>query len=161
MTKEKHSATQAVRFLRDHGVPFALHQYQYEDQGGTAVAARELGVAEHLVVKTLVFEDERGGPFLILMHGDKNVSTKNLARFLGVKKVRPCDPKTALAHTGYTVGGISPFGTRKSLKVYAEKSILSQEKIFINAGARGLLAEIAPADMGPVLNPIPVNVGIS
>lgn len=161
MSKPKITATRAVRFLRDHRVPFTLHRYQYEIQGGTEAAARELEIDEHLVVKTLVFEDDAGNPFLILMHGDKNVSTKAMARLLGVKKVSPCDPKKAHAHTGYMIGGISPFGTRKSLKIYVEESILRLPSICINAGARGLLAELAPADIAPVLNFIPVNAGIS
>ena len=124
------------------------------------MASRELGVDEHQVVKTLVMEDDRKNPLLILMHGDKEVSTKNLARVLGVKSVEPCDPETAHRHTGYVVGGISPFGTRKALKVYVEASVLELPKIYINAGKRGLLAEMSPQELKRVLNPIPVKVAI-
>jgi Cys-tRNA(Pro) deacylase len=124
------------------------------------VAARELQIDEHRAVKTLVLEDEKGDPFLVLMHGDKQVSTKALARFLGVKSVRPCEPHVANRHTGYVVGGTSPFGTRKRLKVYVEASILDLHKVFINAGKRGLLAEMSPADITRVLNPIPVQAAI-
>ena len=119
-----------------------------------------MGVDEHLSIKTLVMEDEKGQPFLVLMHGDKKVSTKALARFLGVKTVRPCDPHVARKHTGYVVGGTSPFGTRKHLKVYVEASILDLPKIYINAGKRGLLAEISPVDLARILNAEPVNIAI-
>ena len=138
--------TQAVRFLKDKGTPFTPRLYNYQEKGGTEVAARELGVDEHLVVKTLVMEDEKGVPLLILMHGDKEVSTKALARTLDVKTVTTCTPEAANKHTGYIVGGISPFGTRKALRVYVEASILNLPRIFINAGKRGFLAEMSPAD---------------
>ncbi len=160
MAKEIFHTTQAIRMLKEHGVDFRLHPYKYEEKGGTEVAARELGVDEHLSIKTLVMEDEKGQPFLVLMHGDKKVSTKALARFLGVKTVRPCDPHVARKHTGYVVGGTSPFGTRKHLKVYAEASILDLPKIYINAGKRGLLAEISPVDLARILNAEPVNIAI-
>ena len=160
MAKERFHTTQAIRTLREHGVDFCLHPYKYEEKGGTEVAARELQIDEHLAVKTLVLEDEKGDPFLVLMHGDRQVSTKALARFLGVKSVKPCEPPTANRHTGYVVGGTSPFGTRKRLKVYVEASILDLHKVFINAGKRGLLAEISPADIARVLNPIPVQVAV-
>ena len=124
------------------------------------MAARELQIDEHLAVKTLVLEDEKGNPFLVLMHGDKQVSTKALARFLGVKAVRPSEPHVANRHTGYVVGGTSPFGTRKRLKVYVEASILDLPRIFINAGKKGLLAEMAPADMARILNSVPVRVAL-
>ncbi|MBW2128876.1 MAG: Cys-tRNA(Pro) deacylase [Deltaproteobacteria bacterium] len=160
MGKEKIPATPAIRFLKARKVPFLLHAYRYEEHGGTTVSARELRVDEHLVIKTLVMEDEKKNPLIVLMHGDKQVSTKNLARTLGVKSVTPCDPQTARKHTGYIVGGTSPFGTRKPLKVYVEESILSLPRIYINAGKRGLLAEIAPKDLVRVLEPVPVNVAI-
>jgi len=160
MAKDKLPITQAVRVLKEKAADFTLRTYKYEEKGGTPVASRELGVDEHQVVKTLVMEDDRKNPLLILMHGDNQVSTKNLARVLGVKSVEPCDPETAHRHTGYVVGGISPFGTRKPLKVYAEASILELPKIYINAGRRGLLAEMSPDVLKKVLNPTPVNVAI-
>jgi Cys-tRNA(Pro) deacylase len=158
LTKEKFPVTSAIRFLKDHQVNFIERPYRYEEEGGTEVAAKALGVGEHLVIKTLVMEDDQKAPFIILMHGDKQVSTKELARTIGVKSVNPCTPEVALKHTGYMVGGISPFGTKKPLPVYVEESILSLPKIFINAGRRGLLVEISPSDLVKVLNPIPVKV---
>jgi Cys-tRNA(Pro) deacylase len=158
LTKEKFPVTSAIRFLKDHQVNFIERPYRYEEEGGTEVAAKALGVGEHLVIKTLVMEDDQKAPFIILMHGDKQVSTKELARTIGVKSVNPCTPEVALKHTGYMVGGISPFGTKKVLPVYVEESILSLPKIFINAGRRGLLVEISPSDLVKVLNPIPVKV---
>ncbi len=146
--------------LKEKGAAFTLRTYKYEEKGGTPVASRELAVDEHQVVKTLVMEDDRKNPLLILMHGDNEVSTKNLARVQGVKSVEPCDPETAHRHTGYVVGGISPFGTRKALKVYVEASVLELPKIYINAGKRGLLAEMSPQELKRVLNPIPVKVAI-
>jgi Cys-tRNA(Pro) deacylase len=160
MAKDKLPITQAVRMLKENGVNFTLRTYKYEEKGGTPVASRELGVAERQVIKTLVMEDEHKNPLLILMHGDNQVSTKNLARVLGVKSVEPCDPETAHRHTGYVVGGISPFGTRKPMKVYVQASILDLPKIYINAGKRGLLAEMSPQELKRVLNPIAVNVAI-
>jgi Cys-tRNA(Pro) deacylase len=160
MTKDKLPITQAVRVLKDKGADFTLRTYKYEEKGGTPVASRELEVDEHRVIKTLVMEDDRKNPFLILMHGDKQVSTKTLARVLGVKSVEPCDPETAHRHTGYVVGGTSPFGTRKALKVYVEASVLELPVIYINAGKRGLLAEMSPQELKRVLNPIPVTVAI-
>jgi Cys-tRNA(Pro) deacylase len=160
MAKDKLPITQAVRMLKENGVNFTLRTYKYEEKGGTPVASRELGVAERQVIKTLVMEDERKNPLLILMHGDNQVSTRNLARVLGVKSVEPCDPETAHRHTGYVVGGISPFGTRKLLKVYVEASVLELPKIYVNAGKRGLLAEMSPQELKRVLNSISVNVAI-
>jgi Cys-tRNA(Pro) deacylase len=158
LIKEKFPVTSAIRFLREHQVDFIERSYKYEEHGGTGTAAEELGVDEHLVIKTLVMEDDKKKPFIILMHGDREVSTKELARIVGVKSVNACDPQIALRHTGYMVGGISPFGTKKPLPVYVEETILSLPKIFINAGRRGLLAEMSPADLVRVLNPIPVRV---
>jgi len=144
--------------LRENQVDFIEHPYKYEEGGGTEVAAKELGVDEYLVIKTLVMEDDQKAPFIILMHGDKQVSTKELARGIGVKSVHPCDPQVAFRHTGYMVGGISPFGTKKKLRVYAEETILSLPRIFINAGRKGLLFEMSPAGLIKVLNPVPVRV---
>ena len=160
MSKEKFPTTQAIRALKHHKIELSIHYYKYEEKGGTAVAARELNVEEHMVVKTLVMEDGNGHPFLILMHGDKKVSTKALARALGVKTVRSCDPKVAHKHTGYLVGGTSPFGIKKPLRIYIEKTILNLKKIYINAGKRGLSAEISQGDLMRVLKPTPVNVAI-
>ena len=160
MAKERFHTTRAIRVLQEEGVDFRLHPYKYVEKGGTEVAAGELRIDEHLAVKTLVLEDEKGHPFLVLMHGDKQVSTKALARFLGVKTVRPCEPHVANRHTGYVLGGTSPFGTRRPLKVYVEASILDLPKVFINAGKKGLLAEMAPADVARILNPTPVQVAI-
>ena len=158
MTNKKLPVTSAIRFLRENQVDFIERPYKYEEEGGTEVAAKALEVDEHLAIKTLVMEDDQKAPFIILMHGDKQVSTKALARTIGVKSVNPCTPQVALKHTGYMVGGISPFGTKKPLSVYVEESILSLPKIFINAGRRGLLCEISPADLIKVLRPIPVRV---
>ena len=160
MGKEKFPATQAIRTLKNQKVDFSLHHYKYEEKGGTPVVAKALNVDEHLVIKTLVMEDDGGDPLLLLMHGDKEASTKSLARALGVKGIRPCDPEKARKHTGYVVGGISPFGTRKPLKVYVESSMMDLLEIYINAGKRGLLAKMLPGDLEKILNPIPVNVAI-
>jgi len=150
--------TNAIRFLREHRVEFIERPYRYEEKGGTEVAAKELGVDEHLTVKTLVMEDEKRSPLIILMHGDKEVSTKELARIIGVKSITPCSHETALRHTGYMVGGISPFGTKKQLPVYVEETILSLPRIYINAGRRGLLCEMSPQDLVRVLKPVAVRV---
>ena len=160
MAKEKIPSTPAIRSLKEHSVIFTLRPYKYEERGGTAVAARELGCDEHETVKTLVMEDEHKHPLIILMHGDREVSTKNLARTIGTKSVTPCDPAVAQKHTGYMVGGTSPFGIRRAMPIYVEESILNLPRIFINAGHRGLLAEMDPADMARILNPQPVQVGI-
>jgi Cys-tRNA(Pro) deacylase len=160
MAKERFPTTQAVRTLKKHKVSFNLHPYNYEEKGGTETAARQLNVEEHSVIKTLVMEDDKGNPLLVLMHGDRQVSTKTLARTLGVKRVTPCAPEVAHRHTGYFVGGISPFGTKKPLRVCVEDSIMDLPKIYINAGRKGLLAEIAPADLATILNTTAVNVGV-
>jgi Cys-tRNA(Pro) deacylase len=158
MSKEKYPVTPAIRFLRDHKVNFTGHLYPYEERGGTAVSARELWVDEHAVVKTLVMEDEAGAPLLILMHGDREVSTRELARVLGVRSVRPCAPETAQRHTGYQVGGTSPFGTRKPLPVYVEASILALPTIYLNGGKRGFLVGILPGEVQRLLGARPVTV---
>jgi len=158
LTKEKFPVTNAIRFLREHQVEFIEHPYRYEEKGGTEVAAKVLGVDEHLTVKTLVMEDEKKNPIIALMHGDREVSTRELARVLGVKSITPCSSETAFKHTGYMVGGISPFGTKKQLPVYVEETILSLPRIFINAGRRGHLCEMSPKDLVRVLSPIAVGV---
>jgi Cys-tRNA(Pro) deacylase len=155
------SVTPALRVLRQHGVAFTGHEYAYEERGGTRVSARALGVPEHHVVKTLVMEDERGAPLLVLMHGDREVSTKALARQLGRKSIAPCSPDTAHRHTGYLVGGTSPFGTRKPLPVYVERSLFDLERVYVNGGRRGFLVSLAPADLARVLQPTPVDVATS
>jgi len=152
--------TAAVRALRAAGVEFTDHLYEYEEKGGTAVSARELGFDEHSVVKTLVMEDESANPLIVLMHGDRQVSTRELARVLGVKTVQPCSPETAHRHTGYLVGGTSPFGTRKQLPLYMERTILDLPRIYINGGKRGYLVGVAPADVRRLLAPTLVSVAI-
>ncbi len=154
----KAPSTPATRVLRAKGVPYTEHLYRYEEHGGTRVSARELGVDEHAVVKTLVMEDETGAPLLVLMHGDREVSTKALARQLGRKSIAPCRPEVAHRHTGYLVGGTSPFGTRKPLPVFVERSILDLATAYVNGGSRGFLLGIAPADLVKVLAPTLVDV---
>lgn len=146
--------------LRAQQVSFTEHEYRYEERGGTAGSARALGVLEHTVVKTLVLEDEAKRPLIVLMHGDREVSTKRLARQLGSKTIAPCAPDVAERHTGYQVGGTSPFGTRKTLPIYIERSILTLDRLYINGGRRGLLVGIMPADLERVLRPTPVDVAI-
>ena len=160
MAREKTPVTAAVRCLRQHKVEFSDHLYDYEDKGGTAVSARELGVNEHCVIKTLVMEDERQQPLIVLMHGDRQVSTKELARQIGCKSIQPCQPEVANRHTGYLVGGTSPLGTRKTMPVYCEESILACPKIYLNGGKRGYLVGISPADLVVVLQPQRVQVAI-
>jgi Cys-tRNA(Pro) deacylase len=155
------TSTPAIHFLCRHGVPFVEHVYRYEDRGGTRVSARELGVDEHAIVKTLVMEDERQKPMLVLMHGDREVSTKQLARQTGRKTVSPCDPAVAQKHTGYMVGGTSPFGTRKTLPVYLERSILALERVYINGGRRGFLVAMSPQDIARVLQAVVVDVALT
>ena len=160
MAKEKTPVTPAVRQLRSENVDFADHPYNYEEKGGTFVSARELGVNEHCVIKTLVMEDERKEPLIVLMHGDLQVSTKELARIIGVKQISPCTPDSVQKHTGYLVGGPSPFGTRHRMSVYMEAGITALERIYINGGKRGYLISMTPAELIRVLQPIPVTVGI-
>ncbi len=149
--------TPATKFLAEHAVVFTLHPYEYEEHGGTKVSSRKLGVPEHEVIKTLVFEDETKTPLIILMHGDRQVSARALARQLGVKQVQPCKPDVAQRHTGYFVGGTSPFGTKKSMRVCCERSITTLPRIFINAGKRGLLCTLAPSELVRVLSPTLVD----
>jgi Cys-tRNA(Pro) deacylase len=161
MAKTDYPITQAVRFLRDKKIDFVPRLYDYEDKGGTRHSSQELGVEEHAVVKTLVMEDETRRAFIILMHGDCEVSTKQLARVLSVKSVKPCDVNTAQKHTGYLVGGTSPFGTRTTLPIYAEKTIFDLPKIYINGGKRGFLVEIRAQDLRAALPITEVEVAIS
>jgi Cys-tRNA(Pro) deacylase len=160
MSSDRLTITPAVRVLREHGVEFTDHPYRYEERGGTAVSARELGVDEHAVVKTLVLEDDAKKPFIVLMHGDREVSTKKMARHLGAKAVEMSKPEVASRHTGYMVGGTSPFGTRRALPVYLERSIADLPRIYVNGGRRGYLVGIAPADLARVLSPELVDVAI-
>ncbi|HOC38910.1 MAG TPA: Cys-tRNA(Pro) deacylase [Thermodesulfobacteriota bacterium] len=160
MSREKLPVTPGIRFLKKTGVTYSDHLYTYEEYGGTAVSARELRVDEHTVVKTLVMEDDRKKPLIVLMHGDRQVSTKELARRIGVRTIAPCSPDTAEKHTGYKVGGTSPFGTRKQVPVYMEETILDLEKIYINAGHRGYLVGIDPRDLLSLLNPTLVRVAV-
>jgi len=158
MSKTKHvSETQATQFLRRHNVSFGEHTYDYVEHGGTAESARQLGVDEHHVVKTLVMEDENAKPLIVLMHGDRTVSTKNLARQIGAKRVAPCQPDVASRHSGYLVGGTSPFGTKKSMSIYVESSILDLDLIYVNGGRRGYLVSLAPAVLSALLAARPVE----
>jgi Cys-tRNA(Pro) deacylase len=160
MPREAVVVTPAVRALRAAKVAFVPRPYAYEERGGTAVSARELGVDEHAVIKTLVMHNEAQQPLVVLMHGDCEVSTKNLARHLGCKSISPCPPDTAEKHSGYKVGGTSPFGLRKPLPIYVERSILDLERIYINGGQRGFLVEICPSVLVEVLQAKPVEVSL-
>jgi Cys-tRNA(Pro) deacylase len=162
MSKREHvSETPATAYLRKHRVAFSEHVFEYEDHGGTRVPARELGVDEHAMVKTLVMEDERKAPMIVLMHGDRSVSTKNLARQVNAKRIEPCRPDVAQRHSGYQVGGTSPFATRKAMPIYLEKTVLELPKIYINGGRRGYLVGIAPPELVRVLKPKLVEVGLA
>jgi len=156
----KTPVTPAIRVLREAGVSYKEHLYAYVEKGGTASTSAALGVDEHEVVKTLVFEDDADRPFIVLMHGDRNVSTKELARQLGVKRTAPCAPEKAQKHSGYMVGGTSPFGTRTRLPVYVERSVLSLPRIFINGGHRGFILEMSVQDLCRVVSPTPVDVAV-
>lgn len=159
--KDKHvSETPATQLLRAAGVAFSEHVYDYVEHGGTEESSRQLGVPEHEVVKTLVMQNERAEPLIVLMHGDKQVSTKNLARAIGAKSVEPCKPEVAQRHSGYLVGGTSPFGTRKAMPVYVEASVMALPKILINGGRRGYLVGIAPSVLSSVLAAVPVNCAL-
>ncbi|MFT3759385.1 Cys-tRNA(Pro) deacylase [Thauera sp.] len=143
--------TPATRFLKQHGLAYSNHLYEYEEHGGTAVSSRELNVDEHAVIKTLIMEDESARPLIVLMHGDRKVSTKELARQAGRKHIEPCKPEVANRHTGYLVGGTSPFGTRKTMPVYMERTILDLPLIYINGGRRGYLVGVHPHDILRIL----------
>ena len=159
--KDKHvSETPATQWLRRHGIAFSEHPYDYVDHGGTAESARQLGVDEHAVVKTLVMQDDKAQPLIVLMHGDRQVSTKNLARAIGVKSVEPCSVDVAQRHSGYLVGGTSPFGTRKAMPVVVEASVLALPRIWINGGRRGYLVGIDPAVLSAPLGARPVTCAL-
>lgn len=159
--KEKHvSETPATQYLRAAGVPFLAHVYDYVDHGGTAESARALGWDEHAVIKTLVMENEHAEPLIVLMHGDRQVSTKNLARGIGAKRIEPCKPEVAQRHTGYQVGGTSPFGLRKPMPVFVEASVLDLPGLLINGGRRGYLLELGPAVLTACLAARPVRCAI-
>jgi Cys-tRNA(Pro) deacylase len=160
VSQARHPITPAVRVLRAAGVSFVPHEYAWVEHGGTSHSAAELGLPEHQVIKTLVMQTDTGRPLIVLMHGDRKVSTKALARRLGVKTVEPCTPEVAGRHTGYLVGGTSPFGTKKALPIYMEASIAELPEVAINAGKRGFLVTIATADLVRVLEPTPVEVAI-
>ena len=162
MAKKEHiSETPATQLLRKHKVAFTEHPYDYEEHGGTGVSSRELGVDEHHVVKTLVMQDEAAKPLIVLMHGDCKVSTKNLARNIGCKSVEPCKPEVASRHSGYMIGGTSPFGTKKTMPVYVEDSILALETIYINGGRRGYLVGIKPQVLTELLNAKAVHCALA
>jgi len=154
------SSTPAIHQLRRHHIQFTEHSYRYEEHGGTRVSSRELGVPEHIVIKTLVMQDDRKQPLIVLMHGDREVSTKALARAIGVKTVEPCRPDVAEKHTGYLVGGTSPFGTRKAMPVYVERTILDASRVFVNGGRRGFLVALNPQAFVDVLGATPVDAAI-
>lgn len=160
MVRNKVPVTAATRELRAHKAEFSDHPYLYEEHGGTAVSARELGVPEHAVIKTLIMEDEAGRPLIVLMHGNLKVSTKELARTMGVKTISPCKPETANRHSGFVIGGTSPFGTRKKMPIFMEKTVLDLDKIYINGGKRGYLVGMTPHDVVRVVEPTLVQVGI-
>ncbi len=161
MKKHKIPVTIGIRWLRARQAEFEVHLYNYEEHGGTAVAAEALAVDEHCMIKTLVLADSQGQPLLMLMHGDRQVSTHQLARQLGVKSIHPCDSREAHRQTGYMVGGTSPFGTRHELPVYCEESILILDRLYINGGRRGLLVAMTPRELTRLLNPHPVQVAIT
>lgn len=152
------SETPATQLLREHGVAFTEHVYDYVDHGGTAESSRQLGVPEHEVVKTLVMQDQDARPLIVLMHGDCQVSTKNLARQVGAKRIEPCKPDVAQRHSGYQVGGTSPFGLRKAMPVYVEATVLALPRIVINGGRRGYLLEMAPEVLTRLLDAQAVQV---
>ncbi|MFO0607213.1 MAG: Cys-tRNA(Pro) deacylase [Polyangiales bacterium] len=156
----KAPSTNATRLLRERGVAYTEHLYRYEARGGTRVSARELGVDEHLVVKTLIMEDDKAAPLVVLMHGDREVSTKALARAIGARSVAPCKPEVADRHSGYQVGGTSPLGTRRAMPVYVERTILDAPKVYVNGGSRGFLVGVAPKDLAALLAPTLVDVAI-
>jgi len=158
MAKEKIPVTPAIRLLRQHGIEFTPHLYAYEERGGTAVSARELGVDEHAVIKTLIMEDDRKEPLIVLMHGDCEVSTRQLAREIGARAVLPCRPDVADRHSGYQVGGTSPFATRKTMPVYMQRTILELERIYLNGGKRGFLVGLSPRQAVELLKPTLVEV---
>ncbi len=160
--KDKHvSETPATAWLKAQGVPYTEHPYDYVDHGGTSESARQLGMDEHSVVKTLVMQDDKAQPLVVLMHGDRQVSTKNLAREIGVKAVEPCKPEVAQRHSGYLVGGTSPFGLKKVMPVYVEASVLALPRICINGGRRGFLVGLVPQVLVSPLGAKPVHCALA
>ena len=160
MKSESSPETPATRFLHQHGIPYSSHLYDYEEHGGTRVSSRELNVDEHAVIKKLVMEDEAAKPLIELMHGDRKVSTKELARQIGCKKVEPCKPEVANRHSGFLVGGTSPFGTKKKMPIYVERTVLDLPLIYINGGRRGFLVGVHPHDLLRALVPKVVSVAL-
>ncbi len=158
MTRPEYPITPAVRALRAAAVEVRPHEYAYVEHGGTAASAKALGLDEHCVIKTLILEDDAKRPLVVLMHGDREVSTQRLARLLGCRDVRPCTPEQATRHTGYLVGGTSPFGTRKKLPIYAERSVFDLARLYLNGGKRGFLVELTPEELQRALSPILVDV---
>ena len=160
--KDRHvSETPATQMLRKAGVAFTEHPYDYVDHGGTAESARQLGVAEHAVIKTLVMQDDKAQPLIVLMHGDRSVSTKNLAREIGAKSVEPCKPEVAQRHSGYMLGGTSPFGLKKAMPVVVEATVLALPRIYINGGQRGFLVALAPQVLVDLLGSRPVQCALT
>ena len=156
----KKSATPATALLAKHGIEYTEHEFEYVEHGGTGHSSSSMGVPEHHVIKTLVMEDDRAEPLIVLMHGDRKVSTKELARQAGVKRIAPCKPEVATRHSGYLIGGTSPFGTRKAMPIYLERSVLALERIYINGGRRGYLLGMHPAELVRLLDPTLVDVGL-
>jgi Cys-tRNA(Pro) deacylase len=157
---ERAPSTNATRLLKQHGVPYTEHFYRYEDRGGTRVSARELGVEEHSIIKTLVMEDDQRRPLVVLMHGDREVSTKELARVVGARSVQPCRPEVADRHSGYQVGGTSPLGTRRAMPVYVERTVLDLPRVYLNGGSRGFLVGLDPQALLALVKPTLVDVAI-
>jgi Cys-tRNA(Pro) deacylase len=156
----KKAATPATILLAQHGVAYTEHEFEYVEHGGTGHSSTSMGVPEHEVIKTLVMENERGEPLIVLMHGDRKVSTKELARQAGTKRIAPCKPEVATRHSGYLIGGTSPFGTRKRMPIYLERSVLGLPRIYINGGRRGYLLGMEPGVLTRVLAPILVDVAL-
>lgn len=154
------SATPATAYLAKHGVEYTEHEFEYKEHGGTGHSSAEMGVPEHHVIKTLVMEDDQGRPLIVLMHGDRKVSTKELARQARAKRIAPCKPEAATRHSGYLIGGTSPFGTRKRMPIYLERSVLELPRIYINGGRRGYLLGMPPAELTRVLSPVLVDVAL-
>jgi Cys-tRNA(Pro) deacylase len=157
---ERAPSTNATRLLKQQGVSYTEHFYRYEDRGGTRVSARELGVDEHAVIKTLVMEDDQKRPLIVLMHGDREVSTRELARVVGARSVQACKPEVADRHSGYQVGGTSPLGTRRAMPVYIERTVLDLPRIYLNGGSRGFLVGMEPQALVALVKPTPVDVAI-
>ena len=156
----KSAATPATAYLATHGVEYTEHEFEYEEHGGTSHSSSEMGVPEHHVIKTLVMEDDKGQPLIVLMHGDRKVSTKELARQARAKRIAPCKPEVATRHSGYLIGGTSPFGTRKRMPIYLERSVLALPRIYINGGRRGYLLGMPPAELTRLLSPVLVDVAL-